>query len=170
MNQLAKNDAVMINGGEVIVVKDLREIIGGLPIYDITVSFIKENKPAMRFHDMAEFVDYCIEPHADGIIPFCLTSGQFPEDGYLINNEDGEMFSNKKELEDYLTDVYGSLKVEFDNFDGMTYYKEVENIEFEAGHKEEVFEEDDRLWRKLDITFVDRYDFISKNIIDDEIG
>lgn len=160
IQKMAQEESVNINGGEVTVFNKLKEIIGGVPIYDIVVSFNKEEYEQISFESIEDFIQYCIDPHNDGgTIPFCLYSGQFPEDGYILYNETNDMFRNTAEFEKYLDEVFDSWKVEFDTFDGMTYYKEVMNIEFEAGHKEDVFEEDDRLWRKLDVTFVGKYDF-----------
>lgn len=161
IQKMAQEESVNINGGEVTIFKNLKEIIGGVPIYNIVVSFNKEEYEQISFESTEDFIQYCIDPHNDGgTIPFCLYSGQFPEDGYILYNETNDMFINTAEFEKYLDEVFDSWKVEIDNFDGMTYYKEVMNIEFETGHKEEVFEEDDRMWRKLDVTFVGKYDFI----------
>ena len=156
ISELAAHDTVSVAGGEVQFGKCLKEVIGGVPIYDIWALRTGECAERVVFANFEEIDDFLLE--SDSSFRICSHCQEFAGDmGYYIDNETGNEFCSLNCLTSYLNELYGK-----DNWSTMVGKEDFFNIYIAVPEEQEQYYDNlkkvnGRYWRKYDITYVSAY-------------
>ena len=165
VGRLATQDVVEINGGAVMLKKKVKEVIGGVPIFNIIVDRVADDEELLEFETIDELDDFSIMNERGISICRCCECGGFPEKGYYHDNELSQDYCSFECLLKWFTTVWGTGN-------WTTMITDDFNAEFEIWVKvrEEQAQELDTFkkingeyWRKYDLVYIPPYDFPSSN-------
>lgn len=159
--ELAKNNMVDVGQGDVFIKKQLKESIGGIPIYDITVDFvdedhntIKETKVFSSFEDLRDFSVV----NQEGIsMHRCESCGNLPEMDYYLDLENNQEYCSYSCLVEAMNDEFGNgnWKINDDGFNDLLFFVKIS--EDEINNFNEAHRDSEGWWRRYFIKHVRKY-------------
>lgn len=106
VSNLAKDEVISINNGEVIINKKIKSVIGGVPVYNILVSFPVDGHMPIEFESIDELDDFSIINDKGLDLRRCLACGDLPEEGYYHDEETGNYYCCIDCLKEWMDKVH----------------------------------------------------------------
>lgn len=159
--KLCAGESVVLGNGKIVVFKKMKEILAGVPVYNICMTFEDGSEP-MEFDSVIDFNEQTIiNKHGKNCFR-CLVCGGFAEnDGYYSDLETGGTYCSKECLTKYMNETFGEdswmpiseSPVKIRGIDGDFIVK-IEAAEISQYDINEVYQIGEDYWRSYGIYFV----------------
>lgn len=106
IKKLASNKGSELLFGEYIVSKKLREVVGGISIYDIEVTSLNDGS-SERFETLHDLDVYCLNNMESQGLKRCINCGTVTNQDYYYHNEDDVVLCDISCLTNYMNTSYG---------------------------------------------------------------
>lgn len=156
--RLSRGETICIAGGEIMIKRKLSSVLGGVPIYHISVEFVKDRKETISY----SLVDELDSDSAMQIVDIrrCQICDELPEHDYYIDSESNFSFCCSACLERWLDNERGkgNWRVVRDNSSTERYQVKVNMDDIYGGELEE--EDQGKVWRNYRVLRISEYDFM----------
>ena len=106
ISSLSSNKKEKLFFGEYIIEKKLREVVGGIPIYDIEVTNLNDGT-SERFETLHDLDIYCLNNMESHGLKRCINCGTVTNQDYYYHNEDDVTLCDIGCLTNYMNNSYG---------------------------------------------------------------
>lgn len=106
IKKLASNKGSELLFGEYLVSKKLREVVGGISIYDIEVTSLMDGS-SERFETLHKLDVNCLNNLTSQGLKRCISCGTVTSDNYYYNEEDGVVLCGIGCLTNYMNNSFG---------------------------------------------------------------
>ena len=163
VKKLAENKTLEFGHGEYIIDKKLREVVGGIPIYDIQVQSLLNDDDVKKFKTLDEFDYLYLSDMENKDLKRCHKCGEIKHNDYYVNYENGMVYCGIGCLIDGMNSLYGEgeWKLAFNALKNTDLSKGFILIKENATGDYSVVIDGEN-WRYLDLQWV-HYDFKGDN-------
>lgn len=106
ISSLSSNKKEKLFFGEYIIEKKLREVVGGIPIYDIEVTNLNDGT-SERFETLHDLDVHCLNNMESHGLKRCINCGTVTNQDYYYHNEDDVTLCDIGCLTNYMNSNYG---------------------------------------------------------------
>lgn len=110
IEKLANDETVSVAKGEVLITRKLKCLIGNVPVYNILLKVLNEDKmeyDLFEFEDFIKLNEFSLINEQGVSMDRCILCGGLPEEGYYRDNENGNVFCSYACVVKWFNDVYG---------------------------------------------------------------
>ena len=160
LTKLIADDVVLIAGGAIQIKKKLREIIGGIPVYNFYMDFPEEGNEPIEFTSYHEMEEYSYGSFSN-LFKRCICCEEIPEHGYYKNNETNHVFCSYSCLVNWMNNEFGigHWQVGTGSFKKLQFYVEIDKCIVEDFSSDcNYIEQDGRYFREYDIEYISPYE------------
>lgn len=160
LTELIADDVVQIAGGEIQIKKKLREIIGGIPVYNFYMDFPKERREPLEFTSYHEMEEYSYG-NLCNLFKRCINCEELAEHGYYMNNETNHVFCSYPCLVNWMNNEFGigHWQVGTGTDEKLQFYVEIDKCFVEDFSSDcNYIKQDGRYFREYDIEYIPPYE------------
>ena len=160
LTKLIADDVVLIARGEVQIKKKLREVIGGIPVYNFYMEFPKERREPIEFTSYHEMEEYSYG-NLSNLFRRCICCEEIPEHGYYMNKETNHMYCNYSCLVKWMNDEFGigHWQVGTGTEEKLQFYVEIDKSLIEEFSLDcNYIKQENRYFREYDIEYIPPYE------------